>query len=188
MAFPNGIRRIILTGFMGAGKSTIGALLAERLDWDFVDLDAVIEARAGKAVAEIFADEGEAAFRAFESEAIREESGRGHRVIAPGGGAIEAASTRELLAGLEQTCVVFLDAPLEILIERCLAQPNAAERPVLARREELEQRFEARLPYYRVAHATVATAGLSPHETVDRVLEAVGRCGAVESGEGISIQ
>jgi len=179
MGFPNGIRRIILTGFMGAGKSTIGALLAARLGWEFVDLDAVIESRAGKTVAQIFADEGEAAFRALESETIREQAERDDRVIAPGGGAIEAASTRELFAGLEQTCVVFLDAPLEVLIERCLAQPHAAERPVLARREDLARRFEARLPHYRMAHVSLATAGLSPQETVDRVLNAIAKRGVV---------
>jgi shikimate kinase len=185
MGLPNGIRRIILTGFMGAGKSTIGALLAERLGWEFVDLDAAIESRAGKTVAQIFMDEGEAAFRALESEAIREQAVRDDRVIAPGGGAIEAASTRELFAGLEQTCVVFLDAPLEVLIERCLAQPHAAERPVLARREDLARRFEARLPHYRTAHVSVATAGLSPQETVNRVLNAVGRCDGVERQEKV---
>ncbi|MGB7189955.1 MAG: shikimate kinase [Acidobacteriaceae bacterium] len=183
MAFPGVIRRIILTGFMGAGKSTVGALLAERLGWDFVDVDTVIESRAGKTVAEIFADQGEAVFRALESEAIGELAGREYQVIAPGGGAVEAESTRELMVGLDQTCLVFLDAPLEVLIARCLAQPQAAERPVLARREELARRFEARVPHYSMAHVTVATAGLSPQETVDRVLEAVGRRGAVERRE-----
>lgn len=188
MAFPGVIRRLVLTGFMGAGKSTVGALLAQRLGWDFVDIDDAIEARTGKTVAEIFAQDGEAAFRALESEAIREEAGREYRVIALGGGAVEMESTRELLAGLEQTCVIFLDAALDVLIERCLAQPHAAERPVLARRKELAQRFEARLPYYRQADVMVATAGLSPQQTVPRVLEAVAECGEVSRREGNSIR
>lgn len=189
MAFPGVIRRLVLTGFMGAGKSTIGALLAEKLGWDFVDVDDIIETRAGKRVAEIFAGQGETAFRAFESKAIAEVAGHEYRVIGLGGGAVEAETTRNLLARLDRTCVVFLDAPLEILVARCLAQPHAAERPVLANREGLLKRFETRLPHYRQAHVTVSTAGLSPQETVDRVLEETAKCGAVERRkEGTSTQ
>lgn len=171
MSLPRTIRRIILTGFMGAGKSTIGALLAQRLGWNFLDIDTVIESRAGKTVAEIFARQGEAAFRALEAEAIREQSRRENLVLALGGGAVETESTRELLATLGQTCVVFLDAPLEILVARCLAQPSAAERPVLADREGLLRRFEVRLPYYRGAHLTIATAALTPQAVVTCILE-----------------
>lgn len=165
------IRRVVLTGFMGAGKSTIGALLAQRLGWNFLDVDTVIESRTGKTVAEIFAHQGEAAFRALEAEAIREQLRCENLVLALGGGAVETESTRELLATLGQTCVVFLDAPLEILVARCLAQPSAAERPVLADREGLLRRFEARLPYYRGAHLTIATAALTPQAVVAYILE-----------------
>lgn len=189
MAIPGAVRRLVLTGFMGAGKSTVGALLAQRLGWDFLDVDDVIEARAGKTVAEIFSRDGEAAFRALESEAIGDQTSHEYRVIGLGGGALETESTRKLLARLDHTCVVFLDAPLEVLVARCLAQPHAAERPVLADREGLLRRFEQRLPFYRQAHITVATAGLTLDETVDCVLEESEKCGAVERREeGIPIR
>lgn len=175
MPLPATIRRIVLTGFMGAGKSTIGPLLAQRLGWDFLDADTAIESRAGKTVAEIFAEHGEAAFRALEAEAIRSQTRRHNLVLALGGGAIETAVTRDLLASLDHTCVLFLDAPLDILVTRCLEQSGAAERPVLADREGLLKRFNARLPYYRNAHLTVTTAELSPQAVVARILEALGQ-------------
>lgn len=164
------IRRIVLTGFMGAGKSTIGALLARRLHWEFADADSVIELRAGRKVAQIFAEDGEATFRAMEAEAIRDCCNREHLVLALGGGAIETEATRDLLARLEATCVVFLDAPLDVLVERCLAQENAAERPVLADRERLLLRFNRRLVHYRASDVTIATSELLPDEVVDRIL------------------
>jgi shikimate kinase len=69
--------------------------------------------------------------------------------------------------------VIFLNAPLEVLVARCLAQPQAAERPVLADREGLRRRFEARLPHYRGAHLAVSTEGLVPEQVVDEILEAL---------------
>jgi shikimate kinase len=175
MPLPATIRRIVLTGFMGAGKSTLGPLIAQGLGWDFLDTDSAIEARAGKAVAQIFAQQGESAFRALEAEVIRDQGRRDHLVLALGGGAIETESTRDLLAALDHTCVLFLDAPLDVLVSRCLHQPAAAQRPVLADREGLLKRFNSRLPYYRNAHLTVTTAGLSPQAVVARILEALGQ-------------
>ena len=173
MPLPRTIRQVVLTGFMGAGKSTIGPLLAERLGWEFLDADTAIESRAAKTVAEIFAQHGESAFRALEAEAIREHALHQNLVLALGGGALETPATRELLASLDQTCVLFLDAPLDLLVSRCLVQPGAADRPVLADRDGLERRFNTRLPYYRTAHLTVATAGLSPQAVAARILEAL---------------
>jgi shikimate kinase len=185
MSLPRAIRRIVLTGFMGAGKSTIGTLLGKSLNWNFLDTDIAIESRAGKTVAEIFAQQGEAAFRSLEAEVIREHTRQEDLVLGLGGGALETESTRQLLAALDQTCVVFLDAPLEILVARCLAQPAAAERPILADREGLLRRFEARLPYYHGAHLTIATAGLSPQAVVTRILEDLGRRCTMEAAEGV---
>lgn len=164
------IRRVVLTGFMGAGKSTVGLLLAQELGWEFVDVDTAIELRAGKRVPEIFAQDGEAAFRVIEADAIRECCERQDVVVALGGGALEAESTRELVGRRERTCVVFLDAPLEVLVERCLAQASGAERPVLADRQKLLGRYQSRLAHYRKADVTVATAGRSPDEVVECIL------------------
>lgn len=173
MPLPPTIRRIVLTGFMGAGKSTTGGLLADALGWRFADSDDLIEARAGRTIAQIFAEHGEAAFRLLEADAIRGHASSENLVLALGGGAIEYEATRNLLNELSGTRVVFLDAPLDVMVARCLAQPGAAERPVLADRERLLQRFVDRLPHYRRAHLIVATAGLAPQAVVERILSAL---------------
>ncbi len=170
---PESIRRIVLTGFMGAGKSTIGELLAQRLRWGFVDTDAVIESRAGMTIARIFAEQGEPAFRELEAEAIRYHAQAEEMVLALGGGAIESEAAREALQSLPHACVVFLDAPLDVMVARCLSQPGAAERPVLRDRERLTARLTARLPHYRRAHLTVSTVDLTPEAVANRILEAV---------------
>lgn len=168
---PLTVRRIVLTGFMGAGKSTVGALLAERLGWRFMDTDAIIEQRTGQTIAQIFTEKGEGAFRALEADAVRDCARLDELVLALGGGAIETRPTRDALAVLTHACIVFLDAPLEVMVARCVEQPNAVERPVLADRERLAKRLEARLPHYRTAHLTVETAGLPPAAVTERILE-----------------
>ncbi|HUY82488.1 MAG TPA: shikimate kinase [Acidobacteriaceae bacterium] len=177
---PRTIRTIVLTGFMGAGKSTIGTRLARALGWEFLDSDTAIEARAGKSIAEIFAEQGEPAFRALEAEVVGEHANRANLVLALGGGALETEATRRLLTRHEHACLVFLDAPLEVLVTRCQEHPGAAERPVLANREGLLRRFNTRLPYYRQAHLTISTAGLSREEVVARIMDAVARRRAEE--------
>jgi shikimate kinase len=182
MPLPSTIRRIVLIGFMGAGKSTTGALLARALDWRFVDSDNVIEAHTGRTIAQIFAERGEAVFRSMEVDAIRHLARSEDLVLALGGGAIENDATREVLGSLSETRIVFLDAPLDVMVARCLAQPDAAERPVLADRERLLQRFSNRLPHYRRAHLTVATAELSPHVVVERILAGLSEAAGSASG------
>lgn len=186
-SFPANPSRIVLTGFMGAGKTTVGALLAERLGWEFVDSDRVVEARAGMTIADIFAQRGEAAFRDLEAEVIRGTGPAGPQeycVLALGGGALERSDTREALASLPDTLVVFLEAPLETMIARCAAHETGPVRPVLADRARLAERWNQRLPWYRQAHLTVPTAGLTPAAVVDRILEKLGpktRCASREA-------
>jgi shikimate kinase len=170
MPLPSTIRRIVLIGFMGAGKSTTGALLARNLGWRFVDSDHAIEEQAGRTVAQIFAEDGEEAFRTLEAEAIREHARSENLVLALGGGAIETDRTRAALDALADARIVFLDAPLDVMVARCLTQPNAAERPVLADRERLLERFSNRLPHYRRAHLIVATAQLTPDEVAESIV------------------
>ncbi|GGH12554.1 shikimate kinase [Silvibacterium dinghuense] len=167
-------QRIVLIGFMGAGKSTTGRLLASALGWRFVDSDDLIEARVGHTIAEIFTTQGEDAFRALESEVIRQQCCEQHLVLALGGGAIEHPSTREHLHTLPDTHIVYLEAPLDVMVARCLEQPGAAIRPVLADRVRLAHRFTSRIPHYRTAHLTVATAHLTPEQVVERILAALG--------------
>jgi shikimate kinase len=171
---PARISRIVLIGFMGAGKSTVGALLAPQLGWRFFDADTVLEKRAGATIAEIFAGRGEPAFRQLEAEIIRDLLHGHNLVLAVGGGAVETAATRETLFSSPETCVVFLEAPLETMIARCEQQPGAAIRPVLNDRERLKARFESRLPHYRNAHLVVETAARTPHETVRHIIESLG--------------
>ena len=166
--------RIILTGFMGAGKTTVGALLAVRLGWDFFDSDVLVEARAAMTVADIFARRGESAFRDLEADVIREAFASGpnhHFVLALGGGALEQRATRDFLAALRDTLVVFLEAPLETMIARCATHEGGPVRPVLADRARLAERWNQRLPWYRQAHLTIDTANRSPENAVERILE-----------------
>lgn len=170
---PHSISRIMLVGFMGAGKSTVGPLLAQRLGWEFLDADTVLEQRHQATIAEIFTREGEATFRGLEARLIAELLQERNLVLSLGGGAVETESTREALLSLPETCVVFLDAPLETMIARCEQQPAAAIRPVLHDREHLRSRFEVRLPHYRRAHLVVETTSSTPAETTQAIFDAV---------------
>jgi shikimate kinase len=175
------LSRLILTGFMGAGKSTVGAILAQELGWRFMDLDDVIEATSRRTVAEIFRDHGEAEFRRRERQAVEQLSYQEQIVLALGGGAIEDESTRSLLIHTPENCLVFLDAPLNELLARCTT--GGKVRPLLAAPESLAARHNRRLPYYRTAHVTVATTGLAPHAVAARVLEHVSILWLVETGK-----
>lgn len=178
---PAAVRRIVLTGFMGAGKSTVGALLAARLGWRFLDSDTLIEERSGMTIARIFAAYGEAAFRVAEAEAIRSTTSEDAVVLALGGGAIENETTRGILDEMPDTCIIFLDAPLETMIDRCLSQPGAAERPILADRERLALRFANRMPHYRKAHLTITTMGLGPDAVAETIFQTIGVQSAISS-------
>ena len=162
------VSRLILTGFMGAGKSTVGAILARDLGWRFLDLDQVIEANSHRTVAEIFRDYGEAEFRRRERQAVQQLSGEQEIVLALGGGTVEDESTRSLLIRSPGNCLVFLHAELPDLLARCTVEGKV--RPLLAAPEALEARHTLRLPHYRAAHVTVTTTGLAPREVADRVL------------------
>jgi shikimate kinase len=170
----SGYDRIVLTGFMGSGKSTTGTLLAARLGWTFLDLDTEIERRCGLTVPQIFAELGETHFRRQETAALASVLGRSHVVIALGGGAPEELGNRLLLEQTPGTAVVFLSAPFNILYDRCQVQatsPGATERPVLADRQKAEARFAARLRHYeRIAHSTLDTTTLSVEETLEALL------------------
>ncbi|MFF4917375.1 3-dehydroquinate synthase [Streptomyces tendae] len=161
---------IVLVGPMGVGKSTVGQLLAERLGTGYRDTDEDIVTAQGRAIAEIFVDEGEAAFRALEKEAVRTALVEHEGVLALGGGAILDADTRALLAGQR---VVYLSMDVEEAVKR--TGLNAA-RPLLAvnPRKQWRELMEARRHLYEeVATAVVATDGRTPEEVTQAALDAV---------------
>ena len=171
-ALPVTLRRIVLTGFMGAGKTTVGRLLAEQLSWQFLDLDEHLEARAGATIPELFARHGEAHFRRVESTALASALGHSSVVIALGGGTPEQLTNRLLLEQTPGTVTVFLDAPFPALFDRCVLQ--AIDRPVLADPAGAEFRFAQRTPLYRrLARHTVSTLDQTPAETMSHLLEAL---------------
>ena len=153
---------VALTGFMAAGKSTVGRALASMLRWSFIDLDYEVECRAGMAIHEIFARNGEAAFRRLESECLRAVlSGvNAPTVIALGGGTF--IQTENVNALRQRGArVVFLETDLEELIERCR---NANDRPQNLRPLAHDEAafcalYEQRLPRYREAELSIETHG-----------------------------
>ncbi len=166
------LRRIVLTGFMGSGKSTVGPLVAARLGWRFVDADGVIEAEADAPIAKLFARDGETAFRERERAAIARLAAGEGLVLALGGGAIEDARTRALLLNAPETLLVHLEIDLATTLARCGGTEQT--RPVLADQANLARRYERRLPLYRQAHVSIRADALTPEEVVEAVLRAAG--------------
>jgi shikimate kinase len=170
LAYP---QRIVLTGFMGAGKSTVGRLLAQQLNWRFIDADDEIEAAAGATIAEIFRQHGEPWFRQLEHETIHRLIASEELVLALGGGAIEDQRTRSLLLTAQGTHLVHLEASLETVLKRCDGTDSL--RPVLQDRSNLENRYHRRLPLYRESHLTIPVDSLLPGAVVEAILENIGR-------------
>lgn len=166
----SGVPAVVLVGPMGVGKSTVGRLLAERLGVGYRDTDEDIVAAEGRSIAEIFVDEGEAAFRALEKSAVRAALTEHRGVVALGGGAVLDADTRALLAGQR---VLYLSMEVEEAVKRTglnVARPLLAVNPRKQWRELMEAR---RHLYEEVATAVVATDGRTPEEVAQAALDAL---------------
>jgi shikimate kinase len=163
-------QNVILIGFMGSGKSTIGRRVAAGLRFEFVDTDAMIAENAGKSIREIFAADGESRFRDLESAALQSLANRSRLVISTGGGMVLRPENRALLGKLG--FVVWLDAPEESIIERV---SRNRERPLLLTenpRETVARLLRERRPVYReTAHLPVKTENLSPEEITHGIIE-----------------
>jgi shikimate kinase len=161
---------VILVGFMGAGKSAGGRLLARRLGRCFVETDDVIVARDGRSIPDIFRQDGEEAFRRLEGEAVEALRLKSDEVIATGGGLPCRDGRMQTLR--ELGTVVWLRGSLPELLARAA---RSGARPMLAGRtaEDLESLYRFREPYYAQAHLTVDTAGLGLDQVVARVLAAL---------------
>ena len=169
---------VVLVGFMGAGKSSVGRLLARRLGRCFVETDDMITAREGRSIPEIFAERGEAHFRALEEETVRLLGLKSGDVIATGGGLPCRAGRPEALRALGT--VVWLRGDFDTVYERA---QRAGERPMLAgrSRDEVEALYRAREPYYRQADLVIDTTGSTPDQVVAKLLGALRDRAAVSS-------
>lgn len=158
---------------MGAGKTAVGKALAATLGYQFLDLDEAIERKAGKNIPQIFADEGEHVFRAWERKRLSEAmEGRGAKVIALGGGTFASADNLVLLQ-LHDILAIFLEAPVEELFRRCVDSLDATSRPLLKDLPSFKKLYAERLAFYERADLRVATAGASVPEVVKRITEQI---------------
>ncbi len=159
-------RQIYLVGFMGSGKSSVGALLARELAWQFIDLDSVIEAGQQASIREIFERAGEPFFRQLEGAALAEISKAEPAVIALGGGTFAQEPNERLIRQAGGT-TVWLDCPAEELWRRCELVQN---RPLFRDRRSFIQLLEQRLPWYRRAEYRIPTGGRRPEEVAQEIL------------------
>jgi shikimate kinase len=163
--------RIVVIGPPGAGKTTVGGQLAQRLGVDFRDVDHDIEIAAGKSISDIFTSDGEPVFRELEENAVAAGLAEHDGVLALGGGAILSARTRERLAG---QVVLFLNVGMTEGIQRT---GLSTARPLLSGvnpRATFKALLDARLPLYReVARVEVLTDALRPEQVVDEALRAL---------------
>jgi shikimate kinase len=164
-----GIDRVILVGFMGSGKSTVGRALADRLGWELIDFDEEIERAQGRPIAEIFRQAGEAAFRRLEAQLTDRLRDRRNAVMAPGGGWMVRPDLVDTLR--PGSLIVWLRARPETLYRRHLGQ--GVPRPLLAverPREAIDGILAEREAHYKKAHATVDTDEKDPATVADEIV------------------
>lgn len=160
---------VVLVGFMGSGKSSVGKVLARMLDAEFVDVDKWIEETAGRSVRKLFAEEGEPAFRERESAALREVLAVKGRVVATGGGAFLDEGNRKLLKSYGP--VVYLEAGVQTILRRVSGDLN---RPLLRgddRERIVRDLLARRVAGYRKADFAVPTDGRTVAQVAGRIVE-----------------
>ena len=171
--------RVYLAGFMGSGKSTVGPPAAEKLGLAFVDLDDVIEARAGQSIPKIFAEGGEAAFRQLEAEALRATAERDGVMVALGGGTVVDDANRAFAAS--HGLLIYLEVSADTIIDRVASE--AAHRPLLQdetgtplppdrMRARIRGMLDDRRPAYEAAPVTI-DAGRPLDAVVQDIVAAV---------------
>jgi len=164
---------IALIGFMGTGKTAVGKVLAERLDKEFVELDSLIEQKAGKTIPEIFNQDGEVAFRELEIGVTKEVAERENTVIACGGGVVLNGINIERLR--KECIIVYLTASLGVILKRTSSDEN--ERPLLKKPKKaghIQELLRFRKPFYeRAADIKIATSKLDINSTVEQIIKRV---------------
>ena len=159
-------QNIILIGFMGTGKSTVGRRLAKRLEWDFLDTDAEIEELTGLSIPEVFKKHGEKRFRSEELLLVQHLPEKKHVVIATGGGMIVNPENRAVLE--KSGCIISLYAPVDVILERV---GSRSDRPLLKRSlDEIEELWQKRQPVYEDADYIVDTTNKTVEEVEEEIL------------------
>lgn len=162
---------IVLCGFMGCGKSTVGKNIARKTGKQFLDMDSYIEKKAGMTVSEIFDKYGESGFRDMEHEACKELSEMKDLIIASGGGAFTFERNVEVFKGKDT--IVLLDVPLNIIKYRLR---NDKTRPLLQRPDKdkaMQELYDKRLPLYQSAADIIVSGKNTPIKTAFTVIDAV---------------
>ena len=164
-------KNIILCGFMGCGKSTVGTLLAKKTGMAFVDLDSYIEKQENKTIARIFEESGEVHFRELEKQAARALSEKKGVVIAAGGGTLTFQENVDSLKN--GGIIVLLDLPVETVAKRL---KNDTTRPLLNRPDKdkaMKELYDKRLPLYRAAADIVVNADNSPMQVCKEIIDMI---------------
>lgn len=162
--------RFYLTGYMGAGKTTVGKILARSIHYQFIDTDRELVKRFKKPMRRIFSEEGEAAFRQAELDLIYELGQEEGLVISTGGGTLVRDNT--LKAALETGTLIYLKAPVDVLFERVIFSPK--DRPMIDvpnAEQVFTDRFKQREPYYIQAHIHVDSDRKHPQRVIEQILE-----------------
>ncbi len=159
------VRRVYLVGFMGSGKTTVGRLVAERMNWPFLDLDDEIERGEGRSIARIFSQFGEAHFRELERMYLRSISGPEHSVVGLGGGTYEAAANRRFIESNGMS--VYLETSLEDVCRRIEADGS---RPLFSNSEQITELYQRRLTSYNMARERIETNNVDPPTIAERIV------------------
>jgi shikimate kinase len=170
---------IALTGFMGAGKTSIGDALARRLRREFIELDSLIEKKAGKPIPDIFSRDGEAEFRRLEAEITVEISQRENAVIACGGGIILNETNIDRLR--QNAVIIYLEVPPEIILRRLLHSGN--KRPLLNtpdREQRIRELMSQRQPLYEQAADIKITGDKTVPDTVEKIIKVLKTNGSID--------
>ena len=164
---------IILVGFMGTGKTTVGKLLAGKLGYEFIDIDEEIEKEQGVAIAHIFSELGEPYFRLLERDKLKELVGREGVIVSAGGGVVlDPRNVEDLKRAGTLVC---LSASPEVIMKRVGGSTNRPLLRVPDPMAKIKELLEARAPYYRQADITIDTSGMTAAEAADEIIRLVGR-------------
>ncbi len=162
-------KNIVLCGFMGSGKSTIGNLLSKKMGMAFIDLDAYIEKKENKSVSQIFSDSGEEYFRQLERDAVKELAYKKSVILATGGGTLTFRENVDILKNAGNK-IILLDLPVEVVEQRLQGD---TKRPLLNRPDKekvMRELYEKRLPLYRSAADIVVNAANAPMQVCMEII------------------